>query len=187
MLLKVKKYFRPTEVDILKGDYSKAQDVFGWKPKTKFKDLVKIMVSYDYSRIKKILMLKDSSIYVAGHNGMVGSAIVRLLLKSGYKNIITKSSKDLDLTNQADVDIFFSKIKPDFVFIAAAKVGGIFANNLFRADFIYDNIMIQSNLINACKKYAVKNGVSWEFMYLPKTIKTTNKGKLFIIRLFGTH
>ena len=104
-------------------------------------------------------MLKDSSIYVAGHNGMVGSAIVRLLLKSGYKNIITKSSKDLDLTNQASVDIFFSKIKPDFVFIAAAKVGGIFANNLFRADFIYDNIMIQSNLINACKKYAVKKMV----------------------------
>ena len=104
-------------------------------------------------------MLKDSSIYVAGHNGMVGSAIVRLLLKSGYKNIITKSSKDLDLTNQASVDIFFSKIKPDFVFIAAAKVGGIFANNLFRADFIYDNIMIQANLINACKKYAVKKMV----------------------------
>ena len=104
-------------------------------------------------------MLKDNSIYVAGHNGMVGSAIVRLLLKSGYNNIITKSSKDLDLTNQANVDIFFSKTKPDFVFIAAAKVGGIFANNHFRADFIYDNIMIQSNLINACKKHEVKKMV----------------------------
>ena len=104
-------------------------------------------------------MLKHNSIYVAGHNGLVGSAIVRLLLRSGYKNIITKSSQDLDLTKQSNVDIFFSKTKPDFVFIAAAKVGGIFANNLFKADFIYDNIMIQSNLISACKKHEVKKMV----------------------------
>ena len=100
-------------------------------------------------------MIKTSSIYVAGHKGMVGSAIIKALKNSGYKNIITSSSSDLDLRIQFDVENFFQKHKPEYVFIAAAKVGGILANNNYRAEFIYDNIMIQSNLIKACKDHNV--------------------------------
>lgn len=94
-------------------------------------------------------MNKDSKIYVAGHNGMVGSAIVRKLKELGYTNIITKSKKELDLTNQFQVNHFFHFEKPEYVFLAAAKVGGIKANDDFRADFIYQNLMIQSNIIKA--------------------------------------
>lgn len=102
-------------------------------------------------------MNKDSKIYVAGHNGMVGSAIVRKLKELGFTNIITKSRKEVDLTNQFQVNHFFHFEKPEYVFLAAAKVGGIKANDDFRADFIYENIMIQSNIIKAahdnnCKK-----------------------------------
>jgi GDP-L-fucose synthase len=100
-------------------------------------------------------MNKISPIYVAGHNGMVGSAIIRLLLDSGFSNIITRSSSVLDLRIQSEVEKFFLENKPEYVFIAAAKVGGILANNNYKADFIYDNLMIQSNLINACKKHNV--------------------------------
>jgi GDP-L-fucose synthase len=92
---------------------------------------------------------KDSRIYVAGHNGMVGSAIVRLLKKEGYINLILAGSKELDLRNQQAVNSFFEKQKPEFVFLAAAKVGGIMANNVYRADFLYDNLMIASNIIHA--------------------------------------
>jgi len=94
-------------------------------------------------------MNKDSKIFVAGHNGMVGSSIVRKLKELGYTNIITKSKKELDLTNQFQVNHFFHFEKPEFIFLAAARVGGIKANNDFRADFIYQNIMIQSNIIKA--------------------------------------
>jgi GDP-L-fucose synthase len=94
-------------------------------------------------------MNKDSKIYVAGHLGMVGSAIVRKLKELGYTNIVTKSRKELDLTNQFQVNHFFHFEKPEYVFLAAAKVGGIKANNDFRGDFIYQNIMIQSNIIKA--------------------------------------
>ncbi len=102
-------------------------------------------------------MNKDSKIYVAGHNGMVGSAIVRKLKELGFTNIITKSRKEVDLTNQFQVNHFFHFENPEYVFLAAAKVGGIKANDDFRADFIYENIMIQSNIIKAahdnnCKK-----------------------------------
>lgn len=93
-------------------------------------------------------MNKDSKIYIAGHNGMVGSAIVRKLQFEGFTNIITRSSKELNLISQQEVADFFSTEKPEYVFLAAAKVGGIVANNTFRADFIYDNIMIQSNVIH---------------------------------------
>jgi len=89
----------------------------------------------------------DSKIYVAGHQGMVGSAILRKLKLRGFNNIITKSSKELDLTNQEDTQKFLNKEKPDFIFIAAAKVGGIYANDKYPADFIYKNLMIQNNLI----------------------------------------
>lgn len=94
-------------------------------------------------------MEKSSKIYIAGHRGMVGSAIIRRLQKDGFTNIVTRSSKELNLINQQAVADFFATEKPDFVFLAAAKVGGIVANNTYRAEFIYDNIMIQSNIIHS--------------------------------------
>ena len=97
-------------------------------------------------------MDKLSKIYVAGHRGMVGSAILRRLQKDGYQNTITRSSAELDLRNQQAVFDFFEIEKPDFVFLAAAKVGGILANNVYRADFLYDNLMIESNIIHAAFK-----------------------------------
>ncbi len=101
------------------------------------------------------MLLKDK-IYVAGHNGMVGSALARKLQAKGYSNLISKSSQELDLRNQAAVLDFFKKQKPDYVFLAAAKVGGINANNKYRADFIYDNIAIESNVIFASHKFDVQ-------------------------------
>lgn len=92
--------------------------------------------------------LKDK-IYVAGHNGMVGSAIVRKLKKEGYNNLILRSSPELDLRNQNSVKEFFKAAKPDYVFLAAAKVGGIFSNNKYRADFLYENLMIEANVIHS--------------------------------------
>lgn len=94
-------------------------------------------------------MEKDAKIYIAGHKGMVGSSIERKLVKEGYKNILKKSSSELDLRNQQAVNDFFSNEKPEFVFLAAAKVGGIVANNTYRAEFIYENLMIESNIIHA--------------------------------------
>ncbi len=94
-------------------------------------------------------MNKNSRIYIAGHRGMVGSAIMRRLTKDGYINIVTRTSAQLDLRNQSAVNGFFETEKPEFVFFAAAKVGGIVANNTYRADFIYDNLQIQNNIIHA--------------------------------------
>ncbi len=93
-------------------------------------------------------MKKQSTIYIAGHNGMVGSAILRRLKKDGYSDFIFRSSKELDLRNQQAVADFFRKEKPEYVFLAAAKVGGIQSNNTYRAEFIYDNLMIQNNVIH---------------------------------------
>ncbi|MEQ9424495.1 MAG: GDP-L-fucose synthase [Cyclobacteriaceae bacterium] len=93
-------------------------------------------------------MEKSAKIYVAGHKGMVGSAIVRKLQFEGFDNIVYKSSSDLDLTKQHDVQGFFERERPDYVFMAAAKVGGIKANNTYRAEFLYNNLMIQSNIIH---------------------------------------
>lgn len=101
-------------------------------------------------------MNKNSRIYVAGHRGLVGSAILRRLESEGYSNLIVRISKELDLRRQADVEAFFEKERPEHVFLAAAKVGGIMANNSYPADFIYDNIMIQTNIIHASCKYGVK-------------------------------
>jgi GDP-L-fucose synthase len=101
-------------------------------------------------------MEKNSKIYVAGHRGMVGSAIVRKLKQEGFENIITRTSSELDLRNQAAVDDFFSKERPAYVFLAAAKVGGILANNTYRAQFIYENLMIESNIIHASYVNAVQ-------------------------------
>ena len=103
------------------------------------------------------MMNKDSKIYVAGHNGMVGSAIVRELRRQGYTNIITRTHSELDLTRQAEVEEFFAAEKPEYVFVAAAKVGGIGANSQAPADFMYINMMIEMNIIhsaymNGCRK-----------------------------------
>lgn len=102
------------------------------------------------------MMNNKSKIYVAGHRGMVGSAIVRKLEAAGYNNIITRTSKELDLRDQAAVKHFFKEEKPEYVFLAAAKVGGIVANNTYRADFIYENLMIQSNVIRQAYETGVQ-------------------------------
>lgn len=94
-------------------------------------------------------MNKNSKVYIAGHRGMVGSAIYRKLEKEGYTNLITRTSSELDLRNQAAVAEFFEQEKPAFVFLAAAKVGGIIANNTYRADFLYENLQIQNNIIHS--------------------------------------
>lgn len=101
-------------------------------------------------------MEKSAKIYVAGHRGMVGSAIVRELNKLGYNNIVAKTSAELDLRNQAVVEAFYKEEKPEYVFISAAKVGGILANNTYRAEFLYDNLSIQNNLIHFAHVYGVK-------------------------------
>ena len=98
----------------------------------------------------------NSKIYIAGHNGMVGSAIYRKLNSLGCKNLILKSSNELDLRNQKQTQEFFKKQQPEFIFLAAAKVGGILANSSFKADFIYDNLMIQNNIIKNAHIYGVK-------------------------------
>jgi GDP-L-fucose synthase len=101
-------------------------------------------------------MNPSHKIYIAGHRGMVGSAIHRALLAKGFHNFVLRTSAELDLRNQAAVDAFFATEKPDLVFLAAAKVGGIQANNTYRADFIYDNLLIEANIIKAAKDYNVK-------------------------------
>lgn len=101
-------------------------------------------------------MNKDAKIYIAGHRGMVGSAILRKLTKEGYSNLIFKSSSELDLRNQAAVESFFNLEKPEYVFLAAAKVGGIVANNTYRADFLYENLAIQNNIIHSAHLHQVK-------------------------------
>ena len=100
------------------------------------------------------MMEKDARIYVAGHRGMVGSAIVRELERQGYTNILTRTHKELDLTRQEAVDRFFAGEKPEYVFLAAAKVGGIAANVSALADFMYENMMLEMNVIHA----ALRNG-----------------------------
>lgn len=101
-------------------------------------------------------MNKNSKIYVAGHRGLVGSAIVRNLEEKGFNNIICRTHKELDLTNQNEVRKFFEEERPEYVFLAAAKVGGIHANNTYPADFIYENLMIQNNVIKAAHDFEVK-------------------------------
>jgi GDP-L-fucose synthase len=100
-------------------------------------------------------MQLDSKIYIAGHRGMVGSAIYRLLQSQGYTQLITRTSKELDLRNQHAVNDFFGLEKPDYVFLAAAKVGGIHANNTYRAEFLYDNLMMETNIIHAARIHRV--------------------------------
>ena len=99
---------------------------------------------------------RSAKIFVAGHRGMVGSAIVRKLAQEGYHNLVLKSSSELDLRRQAEVEDFFARENPEYVFLAAAKVGGILANNTYRADFLYENLMIQNNVIHQSYVHGVK-------------------------------
>jgi GDP-L-fucose synthase len=101
-------------------------------------------------------MNKSSRIFVAGHRGLVGAAIYRKLESEGYRNLVVKTSRELDLIRQSDVEAFFEKERPEYVFLAAAKVGGILANNIYRADFIYRNIMIEANVVHASCQHGVK-------------------------------
>jgi GDP-L-fucose synthase len=101
-------------------------------------------------------MDKQAKIYVAGHRGMVGSALVRKLKAKGFDNLVYKTSRELDLRNQQDVSDFFEREKPAYVFLAAAKVGGILANNVYRGEFIYDNLMIEANIIHSSHVHGVK-------------------------------
>lgn len=101
------------------------------------------------------MMHKTDKIYIAGHTGMVGSAILQALITRGFTNFVYRTSKELDLRNQVAVEQFFSEEKPQYVFMAAARVGGIIANNTYRADFLYDNLVIVSNIIHAAHKNAV--------------------------------
>jgi GDP-L-fucose synthase len=101
-------------------------------------------------------MNHNDKIYIAGHTGLVGSAIIRLLEKQGFNNLLVRSHKELDLIKQSEVDDFFEQEKPDFVILAAAKVGGIYANNTYPADFIYQNMMIEANVMNSAYENGVK-------------------------------
>lgn len=101
-------------------------------------------------------MKKESKIYIAGHNGMVGSAIIRTLKENGYHNLVTADFKTLDLRRQVEVETFFEKHKPEYVFLAAAKVGGIYANDTYPAEFLYDNLMIEANIIHSAYLHKVE-------------------------------
>ncbi|MFZ2314354.1 MAG: GDP-L-fucose synthase [Gammaproteobacteria bacterium] len=101
-------------------------------------------------------MKKTDKIFIAGHRGLVGSAILRMLQQDGYANLITRSRSELNLIQQRDVDDFFAAERPDYVFLAAAKVGGIHANNTYRGDFIYENLSIQNNIVEAARLHSVK-------------------------------
>ena len=125
------------------------------------------------------MMEKNAKIYVAGHRGMVGSAIVRELKRQGYENIITRTHKELDLCRQDAVEAFFAEEKPEYVFLAAAKVGGIVANQEALADFMYDNMTLEMNVIHsAWKNGCKKTGISWILLHLPAYGTAANEGKL---------
>ena len=156
------KYYRPAEVELLCGDASKAERILGWKPQISFQQMVSQMVRYDlqyddfggdednlgFVGYKNSDMKRQDKIYIAGHRGLVGSAITECLKKAGYTNIVTRTHQELDLSCQRDVSDFFQQERPAIVFLAAAKVGGIAANNKYRADFIYQNLQIQNNVIH---------------------------------------
>jgi GDP-L-fucose synthase len=114
------------------------------------------MSSLNSRRLLPGIMSRDARIFVAGHNGMVGSAIVRKLQEAGYFNLVVRTSKELDLCRQLDTEYFFAAERPEYVFLAAAKVGGILANNTYKAEFIYTNLLIASNVIHSAYRTSVK-------------------------------
>ena len=126
-------------------------------------------------------MKKDSKIYIAGHNGMVGSAIQRLLKLKGFNNLINANSSELDLRNQQSVKDFFKSQKPEYVFLAVAKVGGILANNTYRAEFLYDNMMIQNNVIHQSYKNNVKKLLFLGNFVFIQSLSHNSKRRIFIV------
>ena len=165
------RYFRPAEVDALEGDSTKARKALGWKPAVTFKELAKMMVEHDLKlaaaraaaqggrarcRQRRAEMTKDSRIYVAGHRGLVGSAVLRRLRAEGYTRLLTRTRAQLDLTSQAAVERFFKRERPEYVFLCAAKVGGILANASQPADFIRDNLLIQTLALDAALRHGVR-------------------------------
>ena len=129
-------------------------------------------------------MKLDSKIFVAGHRGLVGSAIVKVLQTKGYDNLVLRSSAELDLRNQQATRKFFEQEKPEFVVLAAAKVGGIVANNTYRADFIYDNLQIQNNVIHFSYEFGVK-----KLLFLGSTCiyPAADEGRLLADFAFGIY
>jgi GDP-L-fucose synthase len=129
-----------------------------------FRICIKGCVSFDWNENCQVnlsltavnVMNKDAKIYVAGHNGLVGSAIVRVLQANGFTNLLLKTSRELDLRRQTEVEAFFAEERPEYVFLAAAKVGGIGANNTYRAEFLYDNLMLEANVIHSAYQSGVK-------------------------------
>lgn len=122
-------------------------------------------------KIQNSTLDKSAKIYVAGHRGLVGSAIVKNLQSKGYTNLVMRTHVELDLTNQKAVEDFFKTEKPEYVILAAAKVGGIVANNTYRAEFIYDNIQIQNNVIHQSYVNGVKKLYFWVVhVYIPKRL-----------------
>ena len=159
------KYFRPSEVEQLLGDPTKAKTLLNWNPrKTSFEELVSIMVRHDMEKVKRMIateqikdrMEKNAKIYVAGHHGLVGSAIWKNLQDKGYTNLVGRTHKELDLLDGVAVRKFFDEEQPEYVFLAAAFVGGIMANSIYRADFIYKNLQIQQNVIGESFRHNVK-------------------------------
>ena len=124
------------------------------------------------------MMEKNAKIYVAGHRGMVGSAIVRELQRQGYTNIITRTHKELDLTRQDAVEEFFAQEKPEYVFLAAAKVGGIVANQEALADFMYDNMTLEMNVIHSAWRRLQEAGVPRFLLHLPPHGTAAHEGGL---------
>lgn len=150
-------YFRPTEVDLRVGDASKSREKLGWKPKTSFAQLVREMVAGDLASDSPAggcqwqgprLKLKGKSVFVAGHRGMVGGALVRRLAQKNVE-LLTVTRGEVDLRDQAAVIKWFAAKRPQVVFLAAAKVGGMVANNTLRAEFLYDNLVIAANVIHS--------------------------------------
>ena len=128
-------------------------------------------------------MHKTAKIYVAGHRGMVGSAIVRKLRSAGFENIVTRTSSELDLRDQQAVADFYEEEKPKYVFLAAAKVGGIVANNTYRAEFLHDNLAIELNVIHQAWKYEVKEAAFFgKLMHLPQVCPSAHERGAFADR-----
>jgi GDP-L-fucose synthase len=117
-------------------------------------------------------MQTSSKIFIAGHNGLVGSALARKLREKGFTNLVERTRKELDLTNQHAVEVFFAHEKPEYVFLAAAKVGGIHANSAYPAEFIFSNMQVQMNIINESSKHKVKKMLFWGHRaFIPNSLR----------------
>lgn len=145
---------RADDPALMVASCQKLEKKYNWHPK--YAKMESDLVRSFLIDISDGPIMKDRKIFVAGKTGMVGSAIIRALRAQGYTNITAPSSKELDLTNQAQVEAFFNTEKPEYVYVAAAKVGGIYANNTFPGDFIYSNLCIQNNIIHSSYRYGVK-------------------------------